>query len=283
MMRSTWMMAVFTFWISGCQTVSIFRSDRYLALETPSALKNMSTAAIKDLITEFLADGDGNRAANVFTAVTAESREELLPFAWKVAAEKPGPDIKSAISGRLAMVMAIEGHNRPVLPEVVAAITANKLAEAYPLIRNSFIKTSDELYFNAMIELAPEAAADDAMKVLAAVSEKPELLRRMLKHLTRYPPSMINPEFRNLFPLLSSRDGNVRQLATNILRSRIKHHPETFAFIASKTKAPEQAALLDSLEADHAQSDQSITRFLMRLRETTPLPEIRARIQLATP
>lgn len=150
-------------------------------------------------------------------------------LAWQLATRSPSPEMADAMRFELSrLTLRSRGANVGLSPEAALAVRANRLKEAYPLLRTSLMAEGHLAYAQAMIELDGAKASSDLLSYLALATPD-EILEGQLKKVHRAtaelalarfavePPPESHPGFVYLSYYAASKDDGLSKPAAALL------------------------------------------------------------------
>lgn len=230
--------------LSGCVSVEfpVFKTEDSLACIAPLADQRGRI--------DFPPVTSQKEAIALFSFLLDRGESGDLRVAWQLAALCPSPGMAQVASQRLARFSAWHATDR-LYVEVADAVVANKLVNAYPLIRPSFMHSGSLPFAKAMVALDPESAADDFLSYLAIAGSgiaSRESVETVMAHLADYLPSSRHPLLGVLLHLASQPEGkSARQVAANML----KKYPDTLRFSLQRVDENTRRAFLKAMHGEH--------------------------------
>lgn len=198
-------------------------------------------------------------------------------MAWQVATNYPSDGMAEAVSLEMSRRASRgKGQNVGLSPEAALAAKANRLKEAYPLLRTSLMAEGHIAYARAMIALGGDAASDDLLAYLALATPG-EVLAGELKKVHRAtaelalaqfgaaPPSLHHPNFKHLFYYAVSQDQALGKQASRLLTGYVSQKEEHFAFLLAQMPQAVQDEFLAKLEKSNAGLHKSFLELLKTL------------------
>ncbi len=223
-----------------------------------------------------------NVSESIFTHLVSSPRPLAKQLGWQLAAAKPSKGLARAIDKELSRAVLQNEEESTFLPQMAAAVKANRLASSYTLLRMALFQNGNEAFVTAMSALNPKAASEDFLVFLAQVP--PEELRQLtlttvdvyaamsaLKHLQKNPASISNPHMPHLFYYAVSRNPGVSETANSVLDSYYAFYKPELARMLSLLPAWVQVAYVESTRRNN--NPQRVS-FLLDLKKVTTQSEV---------
>ena len=194
----------------------------------------------------------------MFVKLVGSARPLARDMAWQMASGKPSRAIAAAIDRELTRAIAEDDEKTVLVPLMAEAVKANKLANAYTLLREGLMDTGHESFAEAMAELQPARASNDFMDYLAQAPV--EELRQMtlksvnlfacmigLKHMLTRPVSLAHGNAEYLFYYSVSRNSGLSDMANAVIENNylVNQRPQ-FALILSRMPVWVQLAYIEN-------------------------------------
>lgn len=172
------------------------------------------------------------RPEALFARLIGSPSVEARRLAWRIAVQHPSLAMKDAVSVELSERAARDGagSGRVLSPEAARAIQANKIVDAYPLLRAALFAEGSLAYAKAMSKLHPQAAADDLLSYVAQVEStlitsgnvgglKRSTVLYALLSFHDMPPELHHPRIGALFLYAQSPDRELAGATWQIFRT----------------------------------------------------------------
>ncbi len=149
-------------------------------------------------------------------------------LAWHIAGGMPSTKMGETIEGFLTQVITDNRLGEYLSPGLADAIADNHLRSSYTILRQGLMETNNVAFAKAMMAVDPQKSSSDFLDYLAQapVEELRQLnletldlftCMEVLKHLQKYPASIYQQSFANLFLFATSRNIGLAELAHQVL------------------------------------------------------------------
>lgn len=257
---------------------ALVAAGRHIATAVPSALQGGDIVALVAILHLYQLTGDPD-APRIFVLLTTPEQRQavLVQVGWQIATLMPSPRMATAITRALEQALQ-QGRERALfLPQVAAAIAANRVVEGYTFVRQGLQRTHDEAFARALLKLNPQRASEDFLFYLADVpldalrqklptASNIPLRLMMLQHLQVYPVDTQHRKLDTLFSYVVSRNPALSEAAQQVLAVYYNKYGEQLAQLLARMPYWVQFACVEKLAR---QLNPSSRRFLVILRQKT--------------
>ena len=186
-------------------------------------------------------------AARVFTQLIAPQQRHpiLVQVGWQIATLMPSASMATAITQTLERALLQGREETLFLPQVAAAIAANKVTNTYTFLREGLHRTHHTAFARAMLKLNPTRASHDFLTYLSDIPldalraqipavENIPLRLMLLQHVRAYPVSTQHRQLATLFSYVISRDPALSEAAQQALAIYYDKHGEQLAQLLAR-------------------------------------------------
>lgn len=250
--------------------------ERLTAKKIRVGLENLNSNEIVSVVKLYAASAK-KLDKRVFASLIFSEIPLARQMGWNLASQLSSQETAKTVDDALSLILAEGNENSHFIPEMAKAVSANRLASSYRVLKQGLMTTGDDAFASAMIALNPSEASKDFLDYLslAPIEDLRQLNQQevnmmtclvILRHLTVVPPPVNHAKYENIFLYAVSRNNGLAEMARSVLEVGFQRDKSRHAFILARLPAWIQVAYVEGVKPN---MNSNIRGFLSELRKIT--------------